>query len=435
MLKDQQNLDFPQPPRQRSHTQCHWNHKYLPYAILNVLIVLELLLAGCGAHTQKAFSAQSQVASPTQLVATPTSQVTSTSHLPPLPPHHIPVPTPSSTPNLQNPLLASQVDKLLTAQVQSQLFSGSVLIAENGQIIFNKGYSMADWDSQVPNKPQTKFYIGSLTKEFTATAIMLLQERGKLHVRDALCSYIPNCPYAWQSITIDELMEHTSGIPQLDDSQVSIDSPEAWIGSYNGVGLAFPPGSEYNYCSACFQILGYVVERASGQPYSTFLQQTIFNPVHMKDTSFGPDYYSLPEHAIGYAGWQFPTENIGWSVSPEMSFLFASGLLHTTVQDLYRWDQALYSHTVLSQRSLNAMYTPYVQSEFASSNYGYAWFLSTSPIPHHRLIWHYGSVDGFTTYFGRYIDDNVTIIFLSNLDSLDYANLASQLERIVFAKR
>ena len=344
--------------------------------------------------------------------------------------------TPQITPTIQstqNALIVSQVDSLLTKQAAHQQFSGSVLIARDGKVLLSKGYSMADWDDQVPNTSHTEFYLGSITKQFTAMAILILQERDKLHVHDRLCSYISPCPSAWEPVTIYELLTHTSGIPQLDDAELADESPQAWIESYDSVPLAFPAGSHFSYCSVCYQILGYVVEEVSEEPYSTFLQREIFDPLQMKNTSFDSHYYSLPDHAVGYASWQVKAVQLGWAIAPQWSFLFGSGLLHTNVEDLYRWDQALYTNKLISQQSLNAAFTPYVGSQYRGSSYGYGWFIAKAPVPGQRLIWHDGRIDGFRTYIGRHPDDKVTIIFLSNLATLDELALANTLEHIVFA--
>ncbi len=345
----------------------------------------------------------------------------------------LPIPTMQEVLTPQDALMASEVDHLLTDMVTHQQFSGSVLIAHDGQIILSKGYSMADWDQQIPNTPQTKFYLGSTTKQFTAMAILILQEQGKLHVQDQLCTYIVPCPPAWQPVTIHEVLTHTSGIPELDDASLSDASPSAWIASFNSVPLVFTPGGQYDYCSVCYQILGYVVQQVSGEPYSTFLQQAIFNPLQMNSTSFDPHTLSPSDHATGYATWQIKDVSLDWFVGSQWSFLFGSGLLHTTVEDLYRWDQALYTSTLVSQQTQNEAFTPYVPAQYPGSSYGYGWFVAKAPVPGHRLIWHNGRIDGFRTYIGRYVDDQVTIIFLSNLATVDELALAKSLEQIAFA--
>ncbi len=330
-------------------------------------------------------------------------------------------------------LIASQVNNLLMNEATHQQFSGSVLIAHNDKVLLSKGYSMADWSKQVPNTPQTKFYLGSTTKQFTAMATLILQDQSKLHVHDQICSYIAPCPQAWQQVTIHELLTHTSGIPEFDHTSLSNASPQTWINDFDDVPLGFAPGSEFSYCNVCYQILGYIVEKASGEPYCTFLKQTIFDPLQMKNTGCDPHYLSLPDRAVGYASWRVQDVSIGWDAAPQWSFLFGAGLLYSTVEDLYRWDQALSSHTLISQQVLDEAFSPYVTSQYAGSSYGYGWFIAKAPIPGHRLIWHDGRVDGFRTYNGLYLDDGVTIIFLSNLSTLDELALARTLEQIFFA--
>jgi len=332
------------------------------------------------------------------------------------------------------PTLAPSIEKLLAGQVKDEQFSGAALVARDHQVLFSKGYSMANWDHQVPNTPHTRFYLGSTTKQFTAMAILILQQRGKLHVQDSVCSYVPQCPPAWQPVRIHHLLTHTSGIPQLDDS-MPLSSPQAWIARYDDVPLAFRPGGRFSYCNICYQILGYVIEQASGEPYSVFLQQAIFGPLQMRDTGFDPNGLTLINHAIGYASWQVKADPVDWVLPPEMSFLRASGLLYSTAEDLYRWDQALYTHVLVSQQLLDEAFTPYAISQFVGSSYGYGWFITGARVPAHRLIWHDGRVDGFRTYIGRYIDDHVTIIILSNLATLDELALARALEQVVFAHK
>ncbi len=343
--------------------------------------------------------------------------------------------TMETTHNAQIERITSQVDSLLTKKVARQQFSGSILIADYDQEILSRGYSMAEWEKQVPNTPHTRFYLGSTTKQFTAMAILILQERGKLHVRDHLCTYIVPCPPAWQSVTIHELLTHTSGIPQLDDSSLSTASPQSWIAGFAGLSLVYTPGSQFSYCSVCYQILGYVVAQVSGESYSAFLQQAIFAPLQMKDSGSGDARYtSAPDHAVGYAGWQVQDMDAGMAIDPRWSFLFGSGLVYSSAEDMYRWDQALSHHTLVSQQTLDEAFTPYIASQYAGSSYGYGWFIGHSPVLGHRLVWHDGKIPGFRSYIGRYPDDGVTIILLSNLATVDEMILAHELEQIVFAQ-
>ena len=332
--------------------------------------------------------------------------------------------------------VTTQIDALLTQMTNNQQFSGSVLVAQGGQILLNKGYSMANWDSQTPNTPDTRFYLGSLTKAFTAMAILMLQEQGKLHVQDHLCTYIPNCPVPWQPISLQQVLTHTSGIPQLSDAQLSGTSPEAWIASFNNAPLQFTPGGEFQYCSICYQILAYVVQQVSGIPYTQFIQQMILDPLQMSETGFDVNaYYALSVGALGYESWQVKAVPVGFQTTPQWSWLFGSGLLYSSTSDMYRWDQALYTTKLVSQATLNQIFTPYVNATlFPGSQYGYGWFITQAPLPNHRLIWHDGVIDGFRNYIGRAVDDDVTVIILSNLTTLDAITLGHQIEGIVFGQ-
>ena len=328
---------------------------------------------------------------------------------------------------------ASQIDRLLTTEMKERQFSGSVLVARDNRVILSKGYSMASWSRKQANTPGTRFYLGSTTKQFTAMAILILQQQGKLHVHNSICQYISPCPYAWQSITIHEILTHTSGIPGVTDESLSSASPRAWVSSLGAFPLAFKPGSQFSYCNVCYQLLGYVVERVSGKSYSAFLQHAIFDPLQMKNTGFNPGYTSTPNHADGYDAWQNADGLAAWNLSPQWTFLFGAGLLYSTVKDMYRWDQALMHSTFVAQKTLSAAFTPYATSQYAGSKYGYGWFLAQSPIHGHRLIWHDGKIPGFRTYNGFYPQDGLTVIVLSNLASLDEIVLAGEMQKILFA--
>jgi CubicO group peptidase (beta-lactamase class C family) len=384
-------------------------------AVTGLLLLPVLVLAGCGDTPATSVSPSS-----TSAVAT---QGTSTAH-----------PVRPVFTNSSSTQLASQVDALFGSLVAQDQFSGSVLIARDGHILLAKGYSMANWQTGTPDTPLTRFYLGSVTKEFTAMAILLLQERGKLDVHKSICVYISPCPAPWQPVTVHDVLTHTSGIPELDTSQLSGASPAAWIASFDAYPLHFTPGSEFDYCSVCYQILGYVVQQASGVPYSQFMLQNIFLPLHMLATGFDSTiYYNQGIDAHGYNNWKSESDQLGWQMGASWSFLFASGLLYSNVGDLYRWDQALYTTLLVSQQTLNEAFTSYTSNSlFAGSTYGYGWFLAKSPVPGHRLIWHDGVIDGFRTYIGRYVDDHLTVIFLSNLATVDSPTVAQKVQHVIF---
>ncbi|MGH2498428.1 MAG: serine hydrolase domain-containing protein, partial [Ktedonobacteraceae bacterium] len=211
----------------------------------------------------------------------------------------------SATPTSQPFPNAAQIDAYLTHLNATGVLSGSVLVAQNG-MLFAKGYGLADKDAGIANTPQTRFRIGSLTKQFTAMAILILQERGKLHVTDHLCLYIADCPTDWQPITIAHLLTHTSGIPDYTDlpdfapTWTQPTTPEELISRFKNLPLEFTPGSRFRYSNSGFILLGYIIERVSGESYATFLQDNIFSPLKMKNSGYDVAYPALPQHATGY---------------------------------------------------------------------------------------------------------------------------------------
>lgn len=380
------------------------------------------------------------------------------------------------TPVSPSQTMVSSVDDFLTTVAQDKVsyrFSGSVLIARGGKVLFSKGYGMADWQHQLPNTPHTKFHVASLTKQFTAMAILLLQEQGKLHVQDHVCTFVTDCPPAWQPITIHELLTHTSGIPTLSNPPTTLpsslqqsiassiaaatwpgdkttlpSSPQQLIARYKNQSLDFQAGTKFNYSNTGYQLLGYIIQQVSGEPYAAFVQHSIFAPLQMSDTDFEPAYPSLPNQATGYVLGKLPAAPtlLDRSLPSGWSFLLAAGGLESTVEDLYRWDQALYTHTLVSALSLEQMFTPYISTcpsgtfpsgtfcltSLMSLAYGYGWFIAKEP--GRRVMWHTGVGNGFRAYIGRYPDDKTTIIILSNLDTADAFGLASELETKVFAR-
>jgi CubicO group peptidase (beta-lactamase class C family) len=317
-----------------------------------------------------------------------------------------------------------------------------VLVARDGEVLFSKGYSMADWTRQVPNTPHTKFRVASINKQFTAMAILILQEEGKLQVQDRLCTYIAHCPATWQPITLHQLLTHTAGIPKLSNAPSQLPtSPEGILTLYKDVPLNFVPSMKYQYSNEGYQILGYVIQHVSGKPYTTFIQQAILDPLHMTNTGFTLTSPQRDE-ASGYQAWQVKDEASGLdtSVPPDMSFLFAAEFMYSTVEDLQVWDQALDNHTLVSQKSLDMMFAPHVSTcpsegcpdPYITSDYGYGWNVSREK--NLRLVtWHMGDEWGFVAFNGRYPENKISIIVLSNLKSSNPWAIASTLEKMVFS--
>jgi CubicO group peptidase (beta-lactamase class C family) len=338
--------------------------------------------------------------------------------------------TPVMLPSLEGP--AAKIDQLLNSLTSDGSFTGAVLVAQNGEVLLSRGYGLADRDRNFPNTPQTKYRIGSITKQFTAMAILILQDQGELKVQDRVCLYVPECPVTWQEITIHHLLIHTSGIPDWTDFpeyttiRATPTVPLQTIGLFKDKPLVFSTGETWSYSNSGYDVLGYIIEQASGQSYETFLRQNIFEPLQMTNTGYEHDQGGL---AKGYTG-----RHREWVQADyiDMSGPYAASGLYSTVEDLYLWDQALYTERLVSQELLNLMFTPHVRMPDSQYDYGYGWALGDRD--GHFTAGHAGWIEGFTTKIRRYLEreDRATIIVLSNRDTTDVETIVDQIAQVLF---
>jgi CubicO group peptidase (beta-lactamase class C family) len=326
--------------------------------------------------------------------------------------------------------VVSKTDAFLNQMLKAGLFSGSVLIARNGEILVNKGYGMADREKQIPNTPQTKFRIASVTKQFTAMAILILQAQDKLKVQDHICVYLTNCPPAWRPITIHQLLTHTSGIPDyryFPDFQTFKKlpaSPAQTIARLKDKPLDFQPGAKWSYSTSGYIILGAIIEQVSAESYEAFLQQTILTPLKLRDTGYAQSTIQL---AVGYLDAVSPAD------AADASVAYAAGGLYSTVEDLYRWDQALYSDTLVTKQLRDQMFTSYAPiPESNGFGYGYGWFIGKHF--NRQVFLHDGHFDGFRACISRFPTDRVSVIVLSNQERTDINEVCRQLAGIVFGE-
>ena len=313
---------------------------------------------------------------------------------------------------------------LITRFLEEKEFNGAVLVAKDGEILLSRGFDLANRDTNLPNSAETRFRIGSITKQFTAMAIMILQSESRIDVQQPICPYIADCPVAWENITIHHLLTHTSGIPNFVRFADYVrtwsepSSPAQTIARFKDKSLEFQPGEDWRYSDSGYILLGYIIEQVSGETYETFLRTNIFTPLQMSNTGYDHDDGSL---AKGYRYRGFSSYN---SEYIHMSIPFAAGALYSTVEDLYRWDRALYTDQLIPYGLLELMFTPHVtlplpdpKPKFATNvNYGYGWIVGTSderPGPKSYNT-HDGSINGFSSSIFRYPDDNITIIILGN---------------------
>lgn len=313
------------------------------------------------------------------------------------------------------------------------LFSGSVLVAQEGEIMLSRGYNYSNWELKSPNTALTKYRVSSLNKPFTATMVMMLAEQGFLQIGDRLCSYLPNCPAEWAGITVKNLLNHTSGITEytrLENAGENSRDPhdvEALIDLFRDEPLEFSPGESHQYSNSNYVLLGALIELVSGTHYEIFLERAIMAPLEIKDSGLDDPSKILNDRANGYL---IEGRNLVNAPYLDMSNAFATAGMYATTGDLYLFDQALSSDKLLLEETREQMYTPQYAEDGSGGEYGLGWQLSE--YQGHRIVGHTGVINGFHAYLGRYIDDRVTIILLSNIETEDLQDIVTDLERIIF---
>ncbi len=327
--------------------------------------------------------------------------------------------------------LRDKLDRYLTRAQEAWRFSGSVLVARDEQVILNKGYGFANRIFEDPNTPNTKFYVGSITKQFTAAAILKLQERGQLRVNDPITHHLPHYPAdPGDRITIHHLLTHTSGIPNYTDHPEIVllrDRPVATadlIEFFQDWPLLFQPGEGFEYSNSGYVILGAIIEAVSGQSYEAFLHHEILKPLGMLDTGYGRREAAHPQRADGYTLNR--DRAVVDAVPTRLSVLHSAGALYSTVEDMLRWDQALYEERILSTESIDAMFTPY------HKDYGYGWVIDT--LFGRRRTSHGGFLDGFNCVVERWGDARLLIVVFTNEDDTPARKIARGLAAICFGQ-
>jgi len=322
------------------------------------------------------------------------------------------------------PKAITQVDELLTKMTGDGTFTGSVLIAQDGQVLLTKGYGLADRAQGIPNTPQTRFPLGSVSKQFTALAILILQSQDKLSVQDPICNFIADCPAAWLDITIHHLLTHTSGLSSGASSRLySIietaagdpampSDPAYFLGLARELPLDTRPGERYAYNNAGYVLLAHIIEQVSGQSYGAFLRQAIFSPLNMHSTGYQDSSSGV---ALCYNN-RYTTR--GGGLWPKAMSDGAGGL-YSTSEDLFLWDQALYTDQLLPRSELQRMFEPYVPDtgDDPGFAYGYGWGVWEDR--GRPVVLHTGGGSALATLIMRYPEDGLTLIVLMNQGPFD----------------
>src|SRR5437764_6860860 len=324
----------------------------------------------------------------------------------------------------------SRMEQVIQSYVDGKKFMGTVLVAQNGKILLDKGYGSANLEWNIPDSPSTKFRIGSMTKQFTAAAILLLEERGKLKTDDLIKKYMPDAPAAWDKITIFNLLTHTSGIPSFTSfpdyrsTEVTQTTPEKLVERFRDKPLDFQPGEKWDYSNSGYVLLGYLLEKISGQTYKEFIQENIFKPLGMNDSGYDSNSAIIPHRASGYTPTPNGPVNAGYI---DMSIPFSAGALYSTTADLWRWEQGLFGGKVLTTASLKKMTTPFKND--------YAYGLAVRTAHGYTVIEHGGGIEGFNTQLAYDPDRKLAVIVLGNLNGGAPGEIAGELMSLLHGER
>jgi CubicO group peptidase (beta-lactamase class C family) len=325
--------------------------------------------------------------------------------------------------NYPQPIDTKQVlpreDAYIVEETIRHHFRGTVLVGIDGKIVFEKAYGAADEEWDAPNTAKTKFRIASLTKQFTAACILLLQERGLLHVQDPVSRYLPVVPAAWKQVTIHHLLTHTSGVPNPDygskqwaNIQRIGATPRELIALVADQPLDFSPGTKWNYSNTGYILLGMLIEKVSGQSYLDFLSSNIFDRLGMTESGYDRAAEILKARASGYDIDNGHLRNANFI---DMSVPFSAGGIYSTVEDMFRWNEALaHPGKLLNADSLKQMFTEYPEATFEGQHYGYGVVISRQKFGK-LLYYHGGGVEGFSSSIQRYSEERACIVVLSNL--------------------
>jgi D-alanyl-D-alanine carboxypeptidase len=311
------------------------------------------------------------------------------------------------------------IDALLKGSFPADQPGAAVIVVKDGRTLFRKAYGMADLELGVPVQPDMVFRLGSITKQFTAAAILMLAEEGKLSLSDPIEKYLPGYPTQGHLITIEHLLTHTSGIQSYTDvpgwMTSRIQGPMTvteLVDGFKKEPMQFAPGEKWAYNNSGYVLLGAIVEKASGKTYEAFVRERIFEPLGMTSSCYDHSETIIPKRAPGYTREADQPKNARYL---SMTQPYAAGSLASTVDDLARWDASLYTENLLKKASLDRAWTPHVLKNGKPTGYGFGWGVST--LRGRRAISHGGGIFGFSTYAVRLPDERLYVAVLCNSDS------------------
>lgn len=336
----------------------------------------------------------------------------------------------------QDKRVEQQLDSLLSKEFKPTEPGCEILVAKGGQVIYKKAFGSADLELNVPISPDMVFKLASITKQFTAVAILQLAEQGKISLQDSLQKFIPDFPSKGYTITIENLLTHTSGIRdymQIDYPNLYMErwdfTPKQLIDSFKNYLLEFEPGTKYSYSNSGYYLLGYIIEKVSGKSYQSYVQNEILNPLGLNHTYFDSAGIIIPNRVKGYRkeGTVFKNADY-WS--PTIAYA-AGGLLSNT-EDLFKWFKGLLSYKVLKKETLEKVFAPFKLKDGSAISYGYGWYIQS--LSNIKSIEHGGKMNGFITNEIYYPQQNVFIAALFNCEGALKDQISNTISEIILGQ-
>lgn len=318
----------------------------------------------------------------------------------------------------------AMLDSLFAEFDQPNSPGASVMVIRDGKILLARGYGLANLEEKLPCRPETNFRLASVTKQFTAMAIMILAEQKKLSFDERLTDFFPGFPEYGRSITLRHLLSHTSGLIDYEDvipkgTTIPVLDQDVLRLLMQQDQTYFPPGTKYRYSNSAYALLALIVEARSGSTFARFLKQHIFDPLKMTNTvAYEAGLCTVPYRAYGYSTRASGFERTDQSLT---SSVLGDGGIYSSVTDLYKWDHALYTTRLVSRKMLEQAFTPGPQTDLPDTHYGFGWYLGT--YRGLKEIWHRGTTRGFTTRIARFPEKKFTVIILTNRNEADIAKL------------
>jgi CubicO group peptidase (beta-lactamase class C family) len=318
--------------------------------------------------------------------------------------------------------VSARMDAIVQQHVAAEQFSGAVLVAQRGAPLFDRAYGLANVEWDIPNTPTTHFRIGSITKQFTAVSVLLLEERGKLKLTDLVSVHLPDAPAAWSKITLHHLLTHTSGISNVTNDPEFIlwksqpTTVRQMVSRFRDLPLDFPTGERHVYSNSNYLVLGLIVETITAQRFGDFLIENVLDPIGLNNTGFDSNARILPRRASGYIRRGDQLLNAAYS---NMSVPHAAGAMYSTTHDLWRWAEAIFGDKLLTPGSRAKLLTPHQNN--------YALGVRVAVFQGRKLIEHGGNISGFSSFLRHYPEQGITVVVLANQNTPIVEKLVGQL--------